>query len=199
MSSRTRPASTASGNGNRCFAFVPHPSPVRRSRCSPRSRLCAGGGCAAYRFGQSSLYNPDVRTVYVPMIESDSFRRNLGERLTEAVMKQIETDTPYKVVNTPDADTTLYVRLVNDTKRMQFLNIQGDVRDTELNMQMQVSWVSRQGTILSEQNVALPPEMVDIGQKAQLIPEYGRSVASTQQEIINRLASRITGLMETGW
>ena len=41
---------------------------------------------------------PDVSTVYVPMIESGSYRRDLGERLTEAVAKQIELKTPYKVV-----------------------------------------------------------------------------------------------------
>ena len=43
---------------------------------------CAGlvaPGCAAYRVGSETLYAPDVTTVYVPMIESDSFRRDMGE------------------------------------------------------------------------------------------------------------------------
>ncbi len=47
-------------------------------------------GCAAYHIGNSSLFPPDIHTVYVPMFESDSFRRDLGERLTEAVCKEIE-------------------------------------------------------------------------------------------------------------
>ena len=58
-------------------------------------------GCAGYRMGARSLYRNDLRTVHVPMIESSSFRRNLGERLTEAVVKQIELTTPYKVVGDP--------------------------------------------------------------------------------------------------
>jgi hypothetical protein len=45
-------------------------------------------GCAPYRMGVQSLYSCNIRTVYVPMFESDSFRRNLGERLTEAVQKE---------------------------------------------------------------------------------------------------------------
>ena len=55
--------------------------------------------------GAESLYAPDVQTVYVPMIESESFRRDLGERLTEAVVKEIELKSPFKVVGTPDADS----------------------------------------------------------------------------------------------
>ena len=65
------------------------------------------GGCASYHVGTQSLYAPDVATVYVPMIESGSYRRDLGERLTEAVVKEIELKTPYKVVGTPAADSIL--------------------------------------------------------------------------------------------
>jgi len=54
----------------------------------------ASGGCAGYRLGNNTLYAPNVRTVYVPIIQSDSFRTtpniDIGERLTEAVCKEIE-------------------------------------------------------------------------------------------------------------
>ena len=52
--------------------------------------LAVLAGCASYRVGNASLYPPHIRTVYVPVFESASYRRNLGERLTEAVMKEIE-------------------------------------------------------------------------------------------------------------
>ena len=74
-------------------------------------------GCIGYQVGTGSLYAPDVATVYVPMIESDSYRRDLGERLTEAVVKEIELKTPYKVVNTPNADSILSARLISDTRQ----------------------------------------------------------------------------------
>ena len=73
-------------------------------------------GCASYRFGNSTLYRPDVRTVHVPVITSSSFRRHLGERLTEAVVKQVELATPYKVVNERQADSVLIVHLVDDSR-----------------------------------------------------------------------------------
>src|SRR5437868_12374198 len=69
-------------------------------------------GCAGYQIGNRALYRPDIRTVHVPMIQSDSYRRYLGERLTEAVVKEIELRTPYKVVDADSADSVLTVRLV---------------------------------------------------------------------------------------
>src|SRR6266481_1806454 len=80
--------------------------------------MLAGGGCAGYRFGAASLYPPDIQTVYVPVFESNSFRRNLGEWLTEAVCKEIELKTPYKVVGTPNADSVLTGKITSDTKRV---------------------------------------------------------------------------------
>ena len=58
--------------------------------CAGRARHAGVGGCAGYRFGAASLYPPDIQTVYVPVFESNSFRRNLSEWLTEAVCKEIE-------------------------------------------------------------------------------------------------------------
>src|SRR4030042_6722660 len=75
-------------------------------------------GCAGYQIGNQTLYPGHIRTVYVPMFESTSFRRNLGERLTEAVMKEIELKTPYKVVGTPDADSVLTGRIVDGGKHL---------------------------------------------------------------------------------
>jgi hypothetical protein len=160
---------------------------------------CSAGCAGPYRVGNDTLYPPDVRTVYVPMFESDSFRRHLGERLTEAVVKRIETDSPFKVVNNPNADSVLTGRIVFDTKRTIVENIFDDPRDTEYNMQVLVTWVSRHGQVLTEQSVALPPAAIDIGARSDIIPEFGRSVASQQQAVIDNIATQIVGLMETPW
>src|SRR5881397_1775573 len=90
--------------------------PCRSAICNLQFALCIlqlllCTGCIGYHAGTGSLYAPDVATVYVPMIESDSYRRDLGERLTEAVVKEIELKTPYKAVSTPNADSILSVRL----------------------------------------------------------------------------------------
>ncbi len=100
-------------------------------------------GCARYQVGSESLYAPDIATVYVPMIESDSYRPDLGERLTEAVIKEIELKTPYKVVGTPDADSILAVKLQGDARHLLAENSFDDPRFSESAIFTEVSWLNR--------------------------------------------------------
>ncbi|MEX0641377.1 MAG: LPS assembly lipoprotein LptE [Pirellulales bacterium] len=157
-------------------------------------------GCAGYQSGTGSLYAPDVTTVYVPMIESDSFRRDLGERLTEAVVKEIELKTPYKVVSTPDADSILSARLLDDTRHVLAENSFDQARLSETELRAEVTWLNRRRLpIVPVQTLALPPELVSISQTTTLIPEVGQSVATSQQQAIERLAQQIVSTMEAPW
>ncbi len=157
-------------------------------------------GCATYQVGSESLYAPDIATVYVPMIESDSYRRDLGERLTEAVIKEIELKTPYKVVGTPDADSILSVKLLGDSRHLLAENSFDDPRLSESAIYSEVSWLNRRRLPMAPaQSIALPPELIGIDQTANLVPEVGQSVASSQQQAIERLAQQIVGTMETPW
>lgn len=162
------------------------------------------GGCATYRFGNASLYAANVRTIYVPMFESDSYRTtpsiDIGERLTEAVCKEIEKRTPFKVVGSEAAaDSVLTGRVVADTKRMVVESPTDQSRMVEMNYQVLVTWADRGGSVIATGDVPLPAATVDVGQAAALVPEFGRSVASTQQEAIERMAQQIVGLMEEPW
>lgn len=157
-------------------------------------------GCASYRVGNQTLYAPDVRTVYVPMIETTSFRRDLGERLTEAVVKEIELKTPFKVVGSPDADSILSVRMVSDTKRVTIENQNDDPRALEIAMAVEITWLNRRrAPIRLPTTLALPPEMLAVNNIATLIPEAGQSVATAQQQSLTRLAQQIVSTMEEPW
>jgi hypothetical protein len=150
--------------------------------------------------GSETLYAPDVQTVYVPMIESDSFRRDLGERLTEAVVKEIELKTPFKAVGSPDADSVLSVRILSDTKRVTVENPNDDPRAVELNLIAEVAWLNRRREPLRlPSTMVLPPETLPFNQTAALIPEGGQSIAVQQQQAIERLATQIVSTMEEQW
>ena len=158
------------------------------------------GGCAAYRVGNETLYAPDVATVYVPMIESDSFRPDLGERLTEAVIKEIELKTPFKVVGTPDADSVLSARIVSDIKRVTVENQNDDPRAIEVNLLAEVTWYNRRRAPLrAPAAIAVPPALLPMGQTSALITAAGQSIAVQQQQAIQRLAEQIVSTMEEPW
>ena len=157
-------------------------------------------GCAGYRAGAGSLYPPDIQTVYVPIFESDSFRRTLGERLTEAVMKEIELKTPYKVVGSPQADSVLTGRILNDTKRVIIEDPNDQPRESETNLVVQVSWTDRKTAMIVEGGtVPIPPSLIQLSASGMLVPEYGQSVATSHQDAIQAMAEQIVALMEAPW
>jgi hypothetical protein len=157
-------------------------------------------GCAGYRFGSESLFPADVQTVYVPMFQSDSYRRDLAERITEAVCKEIEKRTHYKVVNNPNADSVLSGRLLNETKRIIVEAPTDEPRESQVEFFMEVTWLDRQGALLAQsQKVPLPGTVANITQTSNLVPEVGQSVATAQQDVVSRLAYQIVSMMETPW
>ena len=172
------------------------------SRCIALVALAtvAWSGCAAYRFGAASLYPPDIQTVYVPIFESNSFRRNLSEWLTEAVCKEIELKTPYKVVGSPQADRVLVGKLTTDTKRVIVEDPYDQPREVEVNISVEVRWVNRKGDLLNQvTSVPLPQDLLVLSSPGMLVAEYGQSVTTAQLQSIQRLATNIVSLMEMPW
>ena len=109
------------------------------------------GGCAGYQLGNRSLYRADIRTVYVPMFESDSLRRYLGERLTEAVVKEIETKSPYKVLSDPNsADSVLTGRIVTEGKSVLAERTPTSHATSKPTLVVVVNWLDRQGFAMSQ-------------------------------------------------
>lgn len=74
---------------------------------------CAGllaGGCASdpnrgYVLGTS--YDAGVRTVAVPIFENTTFTPGLEQQLTEAIIKEIQASTPWRITGRDRADTVL--------------------------------------------------------------------------------------------
>lgn len=150
-------------------------------------------GCAGYQIGSAGLYRPDVRSVHVPMVESDSFRRDLGLRLTEAIVKQINQRTSYRLGSESSADSTLSCRITSDRKHVLSENINDDPRELQIDMRLEAQWLSRSGTPLM-QRLSLK-----IDDNTSFVPEAGQSMATAQQELIEELAQQVVNQMEASW
>lgn len=162
--------------------------------------LVATTGCANYRMGARSLYAPDIQTVYVPMIPSNSYRRYLGEWLTEAIVKRIEQVTPYKVVSSPDADSILTCRIITDTKQTVMESFTDEPREQQFSLQVSADWTNHNGKQLGQPvNVPLPPSLNPISQSANLFAELGQSVSSAEMQDVQLLAVQIVSMMEAPW
>ncbi len=163
--------------------------------------LASLAGCLGnYQFGARTLFPEGIETVYVPVFDSSSYRRELGEELTEAVIKEIEHRSYYKVVSSPSADTVLTGTITGETKHMLFETLTGDPREEEVSLQVKVSWVDRRGSPIREiPAVPVPNAAVDISATSDVVAEVGQSIATSHKKAIQRLAEQIVSLMEKPW
>jgi outer membrane lipopolysaccharide assembly protein LptE/RlpB len=146
-------------------------------------------GCG-YTLGTQTLH--DVRTVHVPVFQSDSHRRNLDYLLTEAVQREIRTRTSYRLEDAETADTILKGRIVEIRKSVLSENSYDDPRELQLMLGTEVTWIDRRsGQILHQQTFSVS--------NVSFAPEVGHSLATAQQEAAQRLASRIVDVLEAPW
>ncbi|MEK6247490.1 MAG: LPS assembly lipoprotein LptE [Planctomycetales bacterium] len=161
--------------------------------------LLTAVGCAGYRVGSATMYPDNIHTVHVPVFQSDSLRPDLGQWLTEAVVKRIEQTTPYKVVSRDHADTVLEGIVLADTKRVSVTTNRDDPRETDNGMRINVRWTDNHGQLMQETVVPMPVADAEVWYSSGQVPEVGQSTLSAQQVLVERLAEQIVAIMEAPW
>jgi len=123
-------------------------------------------------------YNENIRTVYVPQFQSqifiDSTRRSLPVDVTRAVIREIESKTPYKVTsNRDEADTELSGTLVLLNKNLLNRNQLNEIREAETILTAAIVWKDlRSGEVLSHPRRGLT-DLATPGIPSLDIPEAG--------------------------
>ena len=157
-------------------------------------------GLGGYQVGSRSLFGQDIQTVYVPIVESDPTRRHLAERLTEAICKQIEERSPYKVVGRPSADSVLECRIVEKTQRVALVDPSNDPRQKNGELTLEVRWRDRRSQDLRQfDSLAWNDRATQITASDVMVAEFGHSLVTSEQTQIDRIASQIVGMMESPW
>jgi Lipopolysaccharide-assembly len=157
-------------------------------------------GCASYQAGNTTLFNPNIRTIYIPVIRNDTFRPTLGVELTEALQKAVELRTPYKVVADPAADSTLSCRVANDSKRVITETRSDEPRALDAQLTVELTWLDRRGNLLMENRFVPPGEFAFLfSQTSQFVPEGGQSITTAYQRAIEQMAEEIVNQMEARW
>ena len=129
---------------------------------------CQNARVLGYRLGNDSLYDPNIRTVYVPTFNNRAFQttpyRGMEVDLTRAVVRELGTKTPFRVVSDPErADTELIGNIVAIDKVKLNVNMQNALREGEIVVSVDVVWRDlRDGRILSapRKGSPVPPGVV---------------------------------------
>ena len=140
------------------------------------------------------LYREDVKTIYVKMFDSRSFRRGHEYVLTDAICKQVETRTPYKIVSDPDlADTVLTGQIGGIASGILASEREtGSPLEREVIVMVRVSWKNLKTGELLINNESVNAS-ASFSKWLEQDFDYAANVAA------NRVAQKIVELMEVSW
>ena len=149
-------------------------------------------GCG---YAHRPLFNETYRTVSVPIFDNRSFYRGVEFDLTEALKKEIELRTPYKVVNGTSGDTLLHGAIVSISQRRLSRNREGGlVQELELHLVIDFEWKDQRTgkTIVDRQGLTAASSYVPAQPIAQPL-ELGEHLA------VQRAATAVVAAMGGDW
>jgi hypothetical protein len=157
------------------------------------NRPRAGSSSDSDGYQWRSLYRTDVRTIAVPIFTNRDFRQGVEFQLSKAVINQIESQTPYKVVPRERADTILE----GEISRIRVREISSDPNSAlpqEQTYEVFVNFVwkdLRSGKILTSRR--------NFNQAAAYYPTLGEGTFVASQLSVEQLALGIVQELQADW
>lgn len=166
---------------------------LRFLMCLTAGQIILVGGCGRGTYSNSWMYPEEIRSVYVEMFDTTSFRRGYEYILTDAVCKRIEAQTPYKIVSDRDqADSVLSGSMSAGLAVLAVDRFTGRPLDQESVIRVTFSWKNlRTGQVLINNETVLASASYSefVGQEY----EYSAGLA------VNKAAQRVVERMESPW
>ena len=150
-------------------------------------------GLAGCGYSTTRPFRTDIHSIHVEMFHSRVFRRELEFRLTEAIIKRIEMDTPYRVESRQRADTLLSGEIVAVQNRSLGDDFDLDLpREIGSSVVVRFRWQDmRTGEILLER-----PRFV---YQTSYIPPVGETFSDGMMRALEGIAEEIVEAMEADW
>lgn len=146
-------------------------------------------GCGYTREG---LYFENIGTVAVDGFGNKSFYQGVEFALTEAIIKQIEISTPYKVTARSSADSVVTGEITQVKQSLRSRRPDGGlVQDVEYQIVVNFEWKDLRNGEVIRQRLGL---MVSAG----FVParEVGESLKRGQNRVVQRAAERVVSIMK---
>ena len=151
-----------------------------------------------YQAGADALYDPNIRTVFVPIFNNRAFQTNpykgFEVDVTQAVVREIGKTTSYRVTSDLGrADTELLGNIAIIQKQLLNLNQLNQIREAEIQVTVDVVWRDlRDGTILSNPRKARRPgapnpqteDPLPFDPTVPLVPDLSDPAIPTPQRVV---------------
>lgn len=156
------------------------------------------GGCSSDGqpgYSAKELYDPAFSSVAVVIFDNRSFEREIEFQLTEALTKEIESRTPYKVAHSGSADTQITGTILSANKRLLSRSKDGGIaQEVQLVVTASFEWKDlRDGRIVRKRGT--------ISGTGEFVPSRGLSepIEVARHEAVSELSREIVSVMRSDW
>ena len=157
--------------------------------------LLAGTMLSGCGYTIRAPFDKSVKTVFVPVFRTQSYRRDLNLNLCEMVQKEIMQRSPYKVVGRPEGADTILEGTINFADKNTVVENPFNLpRELTGTVTVMVKWTHNPPT---EADKSKPPTMVS--ETVNFVPEVGETALTAFYRVNQRLAAQIVDMMEQPW
>ncbi len=143
---------------------------------------------------QAPYDTSEVKTVFV-YFKTQTFRRDLQLMLTEAVTKEINMRTPFRVVGKPEQADSILKGVITVTDKNLVVEAPTNLpRELNAMMTVWVNWTHNPETELEK--TRQPTAVTEVN---NFIPEVGETTLSAYYQITQSIAKQIVDMMEKPW
>ncbi len=155
----------------------------------PFLALVASGGCG---YSAKSLLRSNVRSIYVPIFDNNTFRRGYEFSLTEAVRDQLLLRTRLQVVDKDEADSILFGKITHVDENELINDRRDNIVESRVFISAEIRWVDKRTgrTIVERKNIKQP---------AEFIVRRNETLTSASNEAFVGVAQGIVEAMEEDW
>ena len=151
--------------------------------------LFFAGSCG---YSSKALLRSNVRSVYIPIFDNDTFRRGLEFGLTKAVRDQILLRTRLDIVNKDEADSILFGHISSVNENVLIESRRDDIVESRVLIAVGIRWVDRRTgrTIVERKNIK---------GAAEFVVQRSETLSSSNEEVFVFVARNIVEAMEEDW
>lgn len=143
-------------------------------------------------YSSKSLLRSNVRSIYVPIFDNNTFRRGYEFDLTKAVRDQILLRTRLNMVDKDEADSILIGKITGVDENVLIEDRKDNIVESRVSVTIDIRWVDRRTgrTIVERRNIKRPTEFIVL---------RNETLTSSSNEAFVKVAQSIVDAMEEDW
>jgi len=143
-------------------------------------------------YSSKSLLRSNVRSIYIPIFDNNTFRRGYEFDLTKAVRDQILLRTRLNIVDKDEADSILFGKITSVDENVIIEDTRDNIVESRVSVGIDIRWVDKRTgrTIVERRNIKRPTEF---------IVRRNETLTSSSNEAFVSIARGIVDAMEEDW